>query len=63
MQNSYFSEAFRMHKMLYHKIIREDMSFSMTDVEKCIELYDKAIEDGIIEARANRLLKIKEDYL
>lgn len=55
MQNSYFSEAFRMHKMLYHKIIREDMSFSMTDVEKCIELYDKAIEDGIIEARANRL--------
>lgn len=55
MQNVHFREAFHLHEELSSKFVSGNAIYSTSDIEKCIDLYDKAIEDNVIEARANRL--------
>lgn len=59
LKNTYFKEAYEIHKTLYAEIMAgkdfDENSFDENLINKCLELYDKALETGVIEAAANSL--------
>ena len=54
LENPYFYQGYKIHTDLYNKIL-QDWNYNENQIEKCIELYKKAAEDGVIEACANIL--------
>ena len=57
LENKAFQEAYRIHMQFYQAVINQsdlDESFS-NEIDRCMELYDKAIDQGIVEGAANRL--------
>ena len=54
LENIHFKEAYELHQNLYNKIL-DGVVFDETLIDKCLTLYDKAFEDGVIEGIANSL--------
>ena len=54
-ENPDFKEAFDLHCKIYRALCRDDNDFAFLNIDKCTRLYQKALEDNIIEARANLL--------
>lgn len=54
LENSSFCQAYDLHLELYNNIL-QDLSYDENKIVKCLELYEKATEDGVIEACANIL--------
>lgn len=54
LENIYFQEAYEIHKKIYWSIVNGEQ-FEEKLIEKCLYLYDKAFEEGIIEGIANSL--------
>lgn len=49
-----FFQGYKLHMELYNEIL-QGLNYDESKVEKCLELYEKAAEDGVIEACANIL--------
>lgn len=54
LKNSHFKEAYSMHQEMYRVII-DGVEFDTDKIERCMELYDTAREEGVIEGAANYL--------
>ncbi len=54
LENPHFKEAYNMHQEMYEFIIN-GVEFDSDRIEQCMELYDIAREEGVIEGVANYL--------
>ncbi len=54
LENHFFCQAYELHLALYDEIL-QGLSCDENKVVKCLELYEKAVEDDVIEACANIL--------
>lgn len=54
LENEKFKEAYTMHQEIYELII-EGKEFDPDRIERCMNLYDSAREEGVIESAANYL--------
>lgn len=54
LENPNFEQAYRLHLELYHELINGG-DFNERKVEQCLELYEKAKQEDVIEACANIL--------
>ena len=54
LENHYFHQAYELHTELYNEIM-QDLNFDESKIKKCLELYEKATKNGVIEACANIL--------
>ena len=57
MANAHFKEAFDLHLEIYEKLCesRDGFDFATCNIDKCTRLYQKAADEGVLEARANLL--------
>ena len=53
MKNEHFKKAYELHKLAFESTF-SDAKCSNDDIENCMDLYDQAIEEGVIEAAANK---------
>lgn len=54
LENKYFKDAYEIHQDLYRALMREGVLDEVL-LNKCLDLYDKPFEDGIVEGIANSL--------
>ena len=54
LENSFFKEAYDIHQILYKSILNGE-GCNQALIDKCMNLYDKACEEGVIEGVANSL--------
>lgn len=54
LENIHFKEAYAIHKKLYQAFVDGEY-FDENLVDKCLDLYDKAFEEGVVEGIANSL--------
>lgn len=54
LENETFKVAYKIHMRLFQQIVREN-TFDVQEVNNCIDLYEKAKKENVIEAVANHL--------
>lgn len=55
LENKNFKEAFDLHCEIYDALCKDNADFAELNIDRCTRLYQAAVEDDIIEARANLL--------
>ena len=55
LENSKFAKAYDLHCEIYNSLCNGDTNFALCHIDRCITLYKEALDDNIIEARANLL--------
>lgn len=56
LKNSNFKEAYELHMKVYQDLVNMNVKdSSIEEINRCIDLYDKATENGVIEGVANSL--------